>query len=144
MTEEQYAREYELEPLVVTEASICGTLLLQARKDGRIGHVPHQPGADVHTAWDFSFRDLTAVWFIQHIGPAFHVVDFLQASGLTVADYAEAGASKNEPCGRRAPDLRRGVRADRGGRRLPALGTDYALQRLHLRAGAVMIPRRGK
>ena len=89
MTEEQYAREYELEPLIVTEASIYGKLLAQARTDGRVGHVPHTPGVDVETAWDFGFRDATAIWFVQRVGVAYHAIDFFQAAGLTVADYAD-------------------------------------------------------
>jgi hypothetical protein len=89
MSEEQYAREFELEPMIVTEASIFGKLLAQARKDNRIGHVPHYPGVDVHTAWDFGFRDLTAIWFIQRVGAAVHVIDYFQAAGLTVSDYAD-------------------------------------------------------
>jgi phage terminase large subunit len=89
MTPEQFAREFELEPMVVTEASIYGKLLAQARKDGRIGHVPHTPGVGVDTAWDFGFRDATAIWFVQRVGVAYHVIDYFQAAGLTVADYAD-------------------------------------------------------
>jgi len=89
MTPEQFAREFELEPMVVTEASIYGKLLTQARKDNRIGHVPHTPGVDVDTAWDFGFRDATVIWFVQRVGVAYHVIDYFQAAGLTVADYAD-------------------------------------------------------
>jgi len=88
MGEDLYQQEYECSWQAVTAASIYGKLIQQARADGRVGHVPHRPGVEVCTGWDFGFRDLTAVWFIQRVGLAYHVVDFLQAAGLSVADYA--------------------------------------------------------
>ncbi len=89
MSEEQYAREYELEPLAITEASIFGKWMAQAWKDNRIGHVGFDPRFDVCTAWDWGRRDLTVCWFFQVIGPAFHFVDYFAASGLTVPDYMD-------------------------------------------------------
>lgn len=75
--------------MIVTEASIYRTLLAQARKDGRIGHVPHYPGVDVDNAWDCGFRDATAIWFVQRVGVAYPVIDYFQAASLTVADSAD-------------------------------------------------------
>lgn len=75
--------------MIVTEASIYWKLLAQARKDNRIGHVPHTPGVDVDTAWDFGFRDATAIWFTQRVGVAYHVICYFQAAGLTVAGSAD-------------------------------------------------------
>ena len=62
--------------------------MAQARKDGRIGHVPHHRGVDVDIAVDWGYRDATAFVFVQRIGPAYHLIDFFQASGLAVSDYA--------------------------------------------------------
>jgi hypothetical protein len=89
MTEEQYAREYELEPLLITEASIYGKLMAQAWKDQRIGHVGHDSRYDVHTAWDWGRRDLTVCWFFQMVGPAYHLIDYFADSGLTVPGYLD-------------------------------------------------------
>jgi phage terminase large subunit len=89
MTEEQYAREYELEPLLVTEASIYGKWVAAAWREYRIGHVPHDPRYDVFTAWDWGRRDQTVCWFGQRVGRAFHLIDYVADSGLTVPDYMD-------------------------------------------------------
>ena len=89
MSAEQYAREYELEPMIVTEASIYGKLLAQAWRDHRIAEVPHDPRYGVCTAWDWGRRDQTVCWFFQPVGPAFHFIDFFAESGLTVPDYMD-------------------------------------------------------
>ncbi len=89
MTAEQFSQEYECDWLTVSGRSIYGALMDQAHRDGRIGHVPHRPGYDVWTSWDLGKRDATAIWAWQKIGPAYHLINFYQASGLTITDCAE-------------------------------------------------------
>ncbi len=99
MTPEQYGQEFECEWTAATGASIYGSLMDQAHRDNRITHVPHRPGYDVLTAWDLGYRDACAIWFLQHIGPAYHVIDFYQASGLAITDYADVLKERKRLCG---------------------------------------------
>ena len=99
MSAEQYAREFELDPMVITEASIYGKLMAQARTEHRIGHVPFTPGVDVHTGSDWGRRDLTVFWFVQRVGLAYHVIDYFAASGLAVPDYVDMLKERKRTCG---------------------------------------------
>ncbi len=99
LTEEQFNQEFECAWTAATGAAIYGALMDQAHRDNRITHVPHRPGYDVITAWDLGYRDACAIWFIQHIGPAYHAIDFYQASGLAITDYADVLKERKRLCG---------------------------------------------
>ncbi len=89
LTPEQYEQEFECAWTAATGAAIYGALMDAARRDGRIGHVPHRPGHDVITAHDIGHADLWATWFLQTVGPAVHAIDYFEAAGLAVADVAD-------------------------------------------------------
>jgi len=59
----------------------------QARKDGRITSVPHQPGIEVDTYWDLGVDDSMTLWFIQHIGAKHHCIDCYENSGYGLEHY---------------------------------------------------------
>lgn len=40
----------------------------EAREQGRITRVPHEPGLSVDTWWDLGLRDKMAIWFVQVVG----------------------------------------------------------------------------
>jgi len=87
-SEAQSARAFALAPMGRTEASLYGTLLAQAREDGRLGHVGHTPGADVQTGVECGGRDATAVGAGPRVGVASPVLHVFPASRLPVADSA--------------------------------------------------------
>ena len=60
-----------------------------ARKEGRIGSVPHQPGIEVDTFWDLGVDDSMTLWFIQHVGNKHHVIDYYENSGYGLEHYAK-------------------------------------------------------
>jgi hypothetical protein len=60
-----------------------------ARKEGRVGNVPHQPGIEVNTYWDLGIDDSMTLWFIQHIGNQHHVIDYYENSGYGLEHYAK-------------------------------------------------------
>lgn len=60
-----------------------------ARKDGRITHVPYQPGLEVDTFWDLGVDDSMTIWFIQHVGKGHHVIDYYEGSGYGLEHYAK-------------------------------------------------------
>ena len=86
-------------PREVTEGSYYGRQLMKARDEGRITHVPLEPGLPVHTAWDLGVGDSTAIWFFQFLpsNSAFsptspgewRFIDYYEASGEGLAHYAE-------------------------------------------------------
>lgn len=50
----------------------------KAIQDQRITKVPYTPGIPVNTFWDIGFSDCTAIWFVQYVGFAMHVIDYYQ------------------------------------------------------------------
>lgn len=73
------------------EVSVDGfyyaTYINAARATKRIAYIPHDPTVKVHTAWDLGFSDSTCIIFFQLIGQAVHIIDFLEGSGKSLADY---------------------------------------------------------
>jgi len=58
------------------------------KKEGRICSVPIDRASLVHSAWDLGRTDSTAIWFIQVIGKEIHLVDYHEASGPGLDEYA--------------------------------------------------------
>lgn len=67
--------------------SYYGLYLNRALKEGRIGSVPVDRGALVHTAWDLGVSDSTAIWFVQCIGKERRFVDYYENSGIGLEEY---------------------------------------------------------
>lgn len=66
---------------VSTEGTYYAVQLAAARRDGRIGRVPHVSNVPVNTFWDIGGRDGTAIWFHQKIGAEHRFIDFEEAWG---------------------------------------------------------------
>lgn len=69
------------------EGAYYTTQLGAARKDGRIGFVPYQPGQPVNTFWDIGNSDGTAVWMHQRIGLQNRFIKFIEGWGEPYAHY---------------------------------------------------------
>ncbi len=78
-------QEYPSFPEEAFEQSIEGVYyaaqMAQARKDGRIGNVPHLPGYPVNTFWDIGAHDGTAIWFHQHVRGENRFIRFYESWG---------------------------------------------------------------
>jgi phage terminase large subunit len=82
MSQEEYDQEWFLS----TEAAIKGQWyekeLRAAKKEGRIGVVPHEPMLRVDTDWDLGIDDSMAIWFSQASpGGQVRLIDYYEASG---------------------------------------------------------------
>lgn len=89
MPEETVQQEYWCSfdaPLV---GSYYGKLISDAEKEGRIGRVPWDPRVPVITAWDLGFGDMTAIWFMQKVGPERRIIDFYCNSGQGLEHYVK-------------------------------------------------------
>jgi hypothetical protein len=100
MAPEQYAQEFEVSFESALIGSYYGSYLETAAADGRLGVVPWQSHLPVHTAWDLGVADATAIWFLQPVGQALHLIDYLEASDHGLEWYARALKDKPYTYGR--------------------------------------------
>lgn len=89
MTADQFAQEFSCSFEAAIHGAIYAKELAAARKDGRIGRVPHDPALPVHTAWDLGVGDSTAIWFIQLLGMEARLIDYYETSGEGLPHYAK-------------------------------------------------------
>lgn len=88
MSDELINQEFYCSWIAPQHGSYYGKLMVEARNAGRIGPVPHQPGHQVHTAWDLGIGDATAIWFFQAIHRQIHLIDYYEMDSLGLDDYA--------------------------------------------------------
>lgn len=89
MTPEEYEQEYELSWTAAIKGAFYGKEMAAAERDGRLCRVPYDPAFQVITSWDLGMRDATAIWFLQHVGRAIHVIDYYEHSGVGLDHYAK-------------------------------------------------------
>lgn len=87
LTPEQYAQEYECSFEAAVVGAYYGREMEMAENEKRIGNVPHDDGALVHTAWDLGIGDSTSIWFIQRIGKEWRFIDYVEGSGVGLDWY---------------------------------------------------------
>lgn len=95
MSPEQYAQEYECSFTAAVIGAYYGRELETAADEGRIGEYPHDPGLEVHTAWDLGISDHTVIWFYQVAGGSIRVIDYYAAHSEPLEHYA--GVLKGKP-----------------------------------------------
>ena len=100
MAPEQYAQELECSFESALIGSYYGSYLETAQTEGRVTVVPHQSHLPVHTAWDLGVTDATAIWFVQPVGTALHVIDYLEATDHGLEWYVRALREKPYVYGR--------------------------------------------
>lgn len=82
-----YLHVYEGECASNVEGAIYAQELKKATDEGRIGLVPYSRRVPVDTVWDLGYGDLTAIWMVQSYDNYFSFIDYVEGSGLTIADY---------------------------------------------------------
>lgn len=85
----------------LNHGSIYGKDLEVVERDKRITKVAHDPYADVHAYFDLGWRDATAIWWVQYIGNAVHLIDYAEDSFKTPRQYAEMLRGEAEGAERR-------------------------------------------
>jgi len=88
MPEEVYEAEFECSFDSAAIGSIYAKGLTKADEEKRITKVPYQTDVKVSTFWDLGMADKTAIWFVQQIGSAFHIIDYYENSGESLEFYA--------------------------------------------------------
>jgi hypothetical protein len=74
---------------VSSEGKYYAAQLAKARKDGRIGFVPHQEGVAVNTFWDIGGGDGTGVWLHQRIGLQDRFIGYIEGWGEPYSYFAK-------------------------------------------------------
>jgi hypothetical protein len=94
-----FEQEYHCSFEAALVGSYYGPYLNRAVKTGRICSVPVDRGVLVHTAWDLGISDSTAIWFIQCVGKERRLVDYHEASGVGLDEYARVLEAKQKEHG---------------------------------------------
>jgi phage terminase large subunit len=101
MTPDEYAQEFECSFEASVKGAIYAREIENARADGRITSVPHDPALPVDTDWDLGIGDAMAIWFSQSTrGGEVRLIDYLEGSGEGFPWYAQAMASKGYSYGK--------------------------------------------
>lgn len=78
--QDEMKREFPSTPEEAFEASVVGSFyrkqLARARLENRVGNIPHDEAALVHTAWDLGMHDEMVLWFFQMAGKEIHMVNW--------------------------------------------------------------------
>ena len=97
MNEDEFAREMETSFDAAVEGAYYARLLTEAETGNprRITRVPHDPGLEVHAAWDLGIGDSTAIWLAQFVGREIRLIDYIENNGVALDWYARE--LKNKP-----------------------------------------------
>lgn len=95
MTQDQYEQEYECSFEAAIQGAYYGKEMAEAEREKRICRVPYDKATDVITAWDLGIGDATAIWFCQQVGQEYHLIDYVENSGVGLDWYA--GELKSRP-----------------------------------------------
>lgn len=102
--EDEMKREYPSTPDEAFEAAIKGAYfakqMSKMRNDQRITPLPITPNHEVMTAWDLGKNDTTAIWFIQHVGKFYHLIDYYEENGEDPDHYVKVLREKDYNYGR--------------------------------------------
>jgi hypothetical protein len=96
---ENIKKEYPSTPDEAFEVNVDGLYYARyvsiARSQKRICNIPWDRQLRVHTAWDLGFSDANTIIFFQISGREIHIVDYLESSGYSMADYIKIVKSKD-------------------------------------------------
>lgn len=89
MPEELVAQEYYCSFTSMNMGTIYARQMEDAEREERLTKVPHDAAGLVDTYWDLGYKDATAIWFVQRVGYEIHLIDYIEDSFRTVAEYAD-------------------------------------------------------
>ena len=132
------------------EGAIYGKEIIQAIEQRRIRPVPYDPLLKVHTIWDLGWNDQTSIILAQRLGSEVRIVDFIEDSHKTLAEYVAELEKRNFRWGHdwiphdgKAKNLQTGKSAEqllRGMGRSPMIVEDIGVEP-GIKAARMMFPR---
>jgi phage terminase large subunit len=84
---DSYANIWGGNPRVYLENAVYGPELRTAQEEGRLTKVAYDDLVGCNVFWDIGWRDLTSCIIAQKCGMEFHVIDMIQGSHQTTAQY---------------------------------------------------------
>lgn len=89
MSEELIQQEYYCSFNRGIEGSYYGKYIDAARRENRIGFVPHETALEVHCVFDLGMNDSTSIWFWQQVGKEIRIIDYYENSGEALSHYVK-------------------------------------------------------
>lgn len=84
-----YNHIWEGQCLPAVEGAIYFDEVAAAEAEGRICDVPYDPLLKVHTVWDLGWNDSTSIILVQRNASSIRIIDYIEDSHRTLADYAQ-------------------------------------------------------
>lgn len=84
----EYRHVWEGECMPAVEGAIYFDEIAQAEESGRIRDVPPDPLLKTHAIWDLGWNDSMAIILVQKLASEVRVIDYIEGSHRTLADYA--------------------------------------------------------
>jgi len=88
MPESEYANIWEGRCKPAVEGAIYYNEVAQAEVEGRIRDVPIDPLLKTHAIWDLGWNDSMSIILVQRSASELRIVDYIEDSHRTLADYA--------------------------------------------------------
>jgi phage terminase large subunit len=89
MTEDEIEQELECSFTAAITGAYWGKQISELEGKGRFGKVPFDPSLQVDTFWDLGVSDTTAVWFVQQVRQEVRIIDYWEATGFGIPDFAK-------------------------------------------------------
>jgi phage terminase large subunit len=85
---EAYENVWEGKPRTVVEGAIYRTEVVELYEQRRARNVPYDPMLKVHAVWDLGWNDQTSIILVQRKLSEVGIIDYIEDSHRTLADYA--------------------------------------------------------
>jgi len=85
----EYDHIWEGKCLPAIEGAIYFDEVAAAEAQGRIRELPYDPLLKVHTVWDLGWNDATTIILVQRTASEIRIIDYIEGSHRTLADYAQ-------------------------------------------------------
>jgi hypothetical protein len=85
---------------VSNEGLYYGKQMAITRVEGRISRIPYEEALPVHTAWDLGYNDSTAIWLFQIVAKEIRLIEYIEGSGESLAQWLNVLKSKDYTYGK--------------------------------------------
>ncbi len=93
-TQDEYDNIWEGKPFSILPGAIYVKEINKLFDDKRVRNVPYDPMLKVHTIWDLGWNDQNSIILCQRIGGEVRLLDYIEDSHKTYADYVQMLESK--------------------------------------------------
>jgi phage terminase large subunit len=84
-----YRNVWEGEPRATVDGAIYASEVGKMLADHRLRPVPYDPLLTVHTVWDLGWNDKMAIILAQRLGSELRIIEYIEDSHRTLADYVK-------------------------------------------------------